>query len=185
MKTSFQSGFGENQVNGRVTGLHCTWLVLRTRASFDDVDGLLTLRVDPLEERRSTLRAWPNRYLLIWECGCFVIERSYGVWLVSTMRCQNLVPMASFWGSRLSALMCLDSLRLPSCTRNPHSRRSQAQQATEVVGQEFLDQISRRGICLSFLDSNRLLVLRGMQIPYSAAVDLVAGLGYHRWYQRI
>ncbi|KAI5666850.1 hypothetical protein M9H77_16703 [Catharanthus roseus] len=29
----------------------------------DDVDGLLTLRVDPLEEGRSTWRAWPNRYL--------------------------------------------------------------------------------------------------------------------------
>ncbi|KAI5675653.1 hypothetical protein M9H77_06603 [Catharanthus roseus] len=27
------------------------------------------------------------------------------------------------------------------------------------------------------------LVLRGTQIPYSAAVDLVAGLGYHKWYQ--
>ncbi|KAI5667377.1 hypothetical protein M9H77_17230 [Catharanthus roseus] len=56
--------FGENQVNGRVSGLHCTWLVPCTRASSDDVDGFLTLRVDPLEEGRSTLRAWPIRYLL-------------------------------------------------------------------------------------------------------------------------
>ncbi|KAI5676464.1 hypothetical protein M9H77_07414 [Catharanthus roseus] len=31
------------------------------RASSDDVDGFLTLRVDPLEDGRSTLRAWPNR----------------------------------------------------------------------------------------------------------------------------
>ncbi|KAI5658500.1 hypothetical protein M9H77_27293 [Catharanthus roseus] len=53
--------FGENQVKGRVSGLHCTWLVPRTRASSDDVDEFLTLRVDPLEEGRSTLRAWPNR----------------------------------------------------------------------------------------------------------------------------
>ncbi|KAI5682679.1 hypothetical protein M9H77_03907 [Catharanthus roseus] len=51
--------FGENQVNGRVSGLHCTWLVSRTRASSDDVDEFLTLKVDPLEEGRSTLRACP------------------------------------------------------------------------------------------------------------------------------
>ncbi|KAI5662662.1 hypothetical protein M9H77_21985 [Catharanthus roseus] len=31
------------------------------RASSDDVDGFLTLRVDPLEERRSTWRMWHNR----------------------------------------------------------------------------------------------------------------------------
>ncbi|KAI5650455.1 hypothetical protein M9H77_36460 [Catharanthus roseus] len=30
-------------------------------------------------------------------CGCLVIESSYGVWLVLTTRCQNLVPMTSFW----------------------------------------------------------------------------------------
>ncbi|KAI5666896.1 hypothetical protein M9H77_16749 [Catharanthus roseus] len=52
--------FGENQVNGRVSGLHCTWLVSRTRVSSDEVDGFLTLRVDPLKEARSTLRAWPK-----------------------------------------------------------------------------------------------------------------------------
>ncbi|KAI5652389.1 hypothetical protein M9H77_29576 [Catharanthus roseus] len=39
------------------------WLVSRTRASSDDVDGFFTLRVDPLEEGRSTWRAWPNWYL--------------------------------------------------------------------------------------------------------------------------
>ncbi|KAI5675247.1 hypothetical protein M9H77_06197 [Catharanthus roseus] len=63
MKTSFRPWlkFGESQVNGRVSRLHCTWLVPRTRASFDDVDGFLTLMVDLLEEACSTLRAWPNR----------------------------------------------------------------------------------------------------------------------------
>ncbi|KAI5683009.1 hypothetical protein M9H77_04237 [Catharanthus roseus] len=55
--------FGENQVNGCVSGLYCTWLVPRTRVSYDDVDGFSTLRVDPLEEGRSIWRAWPNRYL--------------------------------------------------------------------------------------------------------------------------
>ncbi|KAI5657726.1 hypothetical protein M9H77_26519 [Catharanthus roseus] len=48
-------------LNGHVSGLRCTWLVSRTRAFSDDVDGFFTLRVDPLEEGRSTLRAWPNR----------------------------------------------------------------------------------------------------------------------------
>ncbi|KAI5669248.1 hypothetical protein M9H77_19101 [Catharanthus roseus] len=32
-----------------------------TRPSSDNVDGLLTFRVDPLEEGRSTWRMWPNR----------------------------------------------------------------------------------------------------------------------------
>ncbi|KAI5653144.1 hypothetical protein M9H77_30331 [Catharanthus roseus] len=57
--------FVKNQVNVRISGLHCTWLVPRTRASSDDVNGFLTLRVNPLEEGCSTLRAWPNR--LAWD----------------------------------------------------------------------------------------------------------------------
>ncbi|KAI5677494.1 hypothetical protein M9H77_08444 [Catharanthus roseus] len=62
MKTSFRPGlkFVENQVSGRVSGLHCTWLVPCTRAFSDDVDGFLTLRVDPLEEGRRPRRVWPN-----------------------------------------------------------------------------------------------------------------------------
>ncbi|KAI5664180.1 hypothetical protein M9H77_23503 [Catharanthus roseus] len=104
MKTSFRPGlkFVENQVNGHVSGLHCTWLVPHTRASSDDVDWFLTLRVDPLEERRSTLRAWPNRYL-----------RGHRIMLCGVE----------------AALMCLNSLRLPSCARNPHikSGRSETQ----------------------------------------------------------
>ncbi|KAI5677119.1 hypothetical protein M9H77_08069 [Catharanthus roseus] len=66
--------------------------------------------VDPLKEGRSTWRTWPNRYLCrhrIMLCGrtpvltsdmgvqLFVIERSYGVWLVLTTRWRNLVPMTS------------------------------------------------------------------------------------------
>ncbi|KAI5659748.1 hypothetical protein M9H77_28541 [Catharanthus roseus] len=98
----------------------------------------------------------------------FIIERSYSVWLVLTMRCRNLVPMASFWGSGLcpwspigieAALMYLDSLKLPSCARNPHVGSSisfvkiikeMAKQATEVLGQEFLDQISPEGHIFMF-----------------------------------
>ncbi|KAI5677340.1 hypothetical protein M9H77_08290 [Catharanthus roseus] len=36
---------------------------------------------------------WP----MIWQSGCYRIERSYGVWLILTTRCQNLVPMTSLW----------------------------------------------------------------------------------------
>ncbi|KAI5667971.1 hypothetical protein M9H77_17824 [Catharanthus roseus] len=39
---------------GSVSGLHCTWLVPRTRGSSDDADRIFTMRVDPLEEGRST-----------------------------------------------------------------------------------------------------------------------------------
>ncbi|KAI5658180.1 hypothetical protein M9H77_26973 [Catharanthus roseus] len=91
-----------------------------------------------------------------------------------------------------AALMCLDSLRLPSCARNPHisSGRSGAQQATEVLDQEFWIKSPPGGICLCFIFP-RLepfvkvvfhcgaykLVPRGTQMLYSATVDLVAGLG--------
>ncbi|KAI5681104.1 hypothetical protein M9H77_02331 [Catharanthus roseus] len=59
------------------------------------------------------------------------------------------------------------------------SERSGAQQATEILGQEFLDQISPEGhisCVLSALVASGLLP-RGTQIPYSAVVDLVVGLG--------
>ncbi|KAI5653255.1 hypothetical protein M9H77_30442 [Catharanthus roseus] len=46
------------------------------RASSDDVDGLLTLRVDPLEEGRSTLRAWPNRAVI---CNRSLVWCSAGI----------------------------------------------------------------------------------------------------------
>ncbi|KAI5652882.1 hypothetical protein M9H77_30069 [Catharanthus roseus] len=81
----------------------------------------------------------------------------------------------SFKIGHRAALMCLDSLRLPSCARNPHIslERSGVLQATEVLGQEFLDQTSPKGHrCGTYK-----LVPRGTQMPYSAAVNLVAGLG--------
>ncbi|KAI5653571.1 hypothetical protein M9H77_30758 [Catharanthus roseus] len=73
------------------------------------------------------------------------------------------------------ALMCLDSLRLPSCARNPHLGTVRGPRATEVLGQEFLDQISPEGVL--FYCGAYNLVQRGTQMSYSAAVDLVAGLG--------
>ncbi|KAI5654238.1 hypothetical protein M9H77_31425 [Catharanthus roseus] len=54
-----------------------------------------------------------------------------------------------------------------------------AQQATEVLGQEFLDQISPEGhmFMVMFHCGAYKLVPRGTQMPYSASVDLVARLG--------
>ncbi|KAI5654004.1 hypothetical protein M9H77_31191 [Catharanthus roseus] len=96
------------------------------RASSDDVDRFFTLRVDLPEEGRSTWRVWLNRYLrghrimlcdrsaALWrarrslkpsDMGRVVvmeIEHSYGVWLVLTTRCRNLVPMTSLWDPTLS-----------------------------------------------------------------------------------
>ncbi|KAI5682846.1 hypothetical protein M9H77_04074 [Catharanthus roseus] len=77
------------------------------------------------------------------------------------------------------ALMCLDSLRLSNCAPNPYisSGWLGSQQATKVLGQEFLEQISPEGHMVVFYCGTYDLVPRGIQIPYSAAVDLVVGLG--------
>ncbi|KAI5681608.1 hypothetical protein M9H77_02836 [Catharanthus roseus] len=149
MKRSFRPGlkFVENQVNGCVSRLHCTWLVPRTKASSNDVDGFLTLRVDPLEDGRSTLRAWPNRYLRghrIMLCGgtvayAVVCNRALVRYLAGIdYEVPELSSDGLVLGSRLcpwsptvalhvllnlgveAALMCLDLLKLPSCARNPH-----------------------------------------------------------------
>ncbi|KAI5677386.1 hypothetical protein M9H77_08336 [Catharanthus roseus] len=57
----------------------------------------------------------------------FVMERSYVVWLVFHYEMPELGSNSLVLGIRTlsvephcSALMCLDSLRLPSCARNPH-----------------------------------------------------------------
>ncbi|KAI5666584.1 hypothetical protein M9H77_16437 [Catharanthus roseus] len=118
--------------------LHYMWLVSRTRASSDDVDGFLTLRVDPLEEGCSTLRAWPNRYL-----------RGHRIILYGGTDGQRYNKPQKFWvwsfGLSLSGRKCVSTLH--SCTR---------------------------AVCKVFLS---FLMPRGTQIPYSAAVNLVAGLG--------
>ncbi|KAI5673251.1 hypothetical protein M9H77_13615 [Catharanthus roseus] len=64
MKTSFRPGlkFGENQVNGRASGMHCTWLVPRTRASSDDVDWFLTLR-----GVAQLVFTWTSHHALRWD----------------------------------------------------------------------------------------------------------------------
>ncbi|KAI5669316.1 hypothetical protein M9H77_19169 [Catharanthus roseus] len=122
MKTSFRPGlkFVENQVKGRVSGLHRTWLVPGTRASFDDVDGFLTLRVDPLEEGRGPWMVWPNQ---------------------------------STWTPH-------HALRLARNGQGPSK-------PLKVV----------------YYCETYNLVPRGMQMLYSAVVDLVAGLGASQTYK--
>ncbi|KAI5669245.1 hypothetical protein M9H77_19098 [Catharanthus roseus] len=162
----------KNSVVHSVTGLHCTWLVPCTRASSNDVDGLLTLRVDLLEEGRSTWRVWPNWYLsghCIMLCSgtttlgrarrglklrlCLAgidyetPERDSDDLVLGSGPCPWSLTVALHVSLNLgveAVVMCLHSLRLPSCSRNPHINLgwSWAQQAAEVLGREFLDQIS-------------------------------------------
>ncbi|KAI5658975.1 hypothetical protein M9H77_27768 [Catharanthus roseus] len=89
-----------------------------------------------------------------------------------------------------AALMCLDSLKLPSCAQTPHvgSNISGVKATKEkcflitlhelflrnciIVLKKSLKYTYRRGL----IEHSRSLS-RGTQIPYSVAVDLVAGLG--------
>ncbi|KAI5666637.1 hypothetical protein M9H77_16490 [Catharanthus roseus] len=119
MKTSFRPRlkFGENQVNGRVSGLHCLRLVPRTRASFDDVDGFLTLR-----GVARSLFTWTSHHALRWDSR--LVESQEGLETEVGPRADLI---SSGW--------------------------SRAQQATEVVGQKFLDQISPEGHMFMFYPS--------------------------------
>ncbi|KAI5654808.1 hypothetical protein M9H77_31995 [Catharanthus roseus] len=115
---------------GSVRGLHCTWLVPRTRASSDGVDD-------------SDSRKWIHLKRGVDREGCGPIGlRGHRIMLCCVVRLPS-EDIACFlhWGVE-AVLMCLDSLRLPSCARTL--------------------------FCL---------VPRGTYIPYSATVNLVAGLG--------
>ncbi|KAI5681334.1 hypothetical protein M9H77_02561 [Catharanthus roseus] len=116
--------FGGNQVNGRVSGLHCTWLVPRTRASSDDVDG----GAKYLEGVAQSVFTWTSHHVLRWDGR--LVESQEG--------------LETEVGPRTDLIS---------------SERSGAQQATEVLGQEFFwIKSPQKGICLCFifLDSNRL-----------------------------
>ncbi|KAI5666794.1 hypothetical protein M9H77_16647 [Catharanthus roseus] len=94
----------------------------------------------------------------------FVIECSYSVRLVLTTRCRNLVPMALFWGFGLcpwSPTVALHILLNSGCRSCGHILTQDGQRYNKPLN----------------------LVSRGTQISYSTAVNLVAELGYHRWYQ--
>ncbi|KAI5654003.1 hypothetical protein M9H77_31190 [Catharanthus roseus] len=93
-----------------VSGLQCTWLVCRTRTSSNDVDNFFTLRMDPLEEGRSTWRVCPNRYL-----------RGHRIMLCGLCPWSPTVALHVLLNSGVeAALICLDSLRFPRCARAPH-----------------------------------------------------------------
>ncbi|KAI5663870.1 hypothetical protein M9H77_23193 [Catharanthus roseus] len=101
----------------------------------------------------------------------FVIERSYGVWLVLTTRCRNLVPMDSFWGSGLCPWSPIVALHV-----NLNSgRRSCADRSRSHFSIScFLLKLTQDG---QRYNKPLNLVPRGTQISYSATVDLVAELG--------
>ncbi|KAI5654449.1 hypothetical protein M9H77_31636 [Catharanthus roseus] len=107
----------------RTAKIHRTW------ASSDDVDGFLTLRVHPLEEGHSTLRACPiGIYVDIASCsmpelGSDDLVMGSGLCLWSpTVALHVLLNLGVE-----AVLMCFDSLRLPSCARNPYAGRSEIQ----------------------------------------------------------
>ncbi|KAI5667935.1 hypothetical protein M9H77_17788 [Catharanthus roseus] len=55
--------FGENQVNGHVSGLHCTWLVPYTSASSDGVGGGVLY----LEGVTQSVFTWTSHHALQWD----------------------------------------------------------------------------------------------------------------------
>ncbi|KAI5656858.1 hypothetical protein M9H77_25651 [Catharanthus roseus] len=83
-------------VFGSVRGLHCTWLVPRTRASSNGLD--VSDSGEWIHLKRGLYRG---------VCG------PIGLCGHRIMLCGGVLPPKA-------ALMCLDSLRLPSCARNPH-----------------------------------------------------------------
>ncbi|KAI5673764.1 hypothetical protein M9H77_14128 [Catharanthus roseus] len=130
-------------------GLHCTWLVSRTRASSDSVDGFRLGRVDLLQEGRRTMKGLAQSiYMDTASCsalGSAALKRNcYGnralVWCLAGIDCDmselgsdDLVLGSGLcpWSHTIAlhvllnlgvkaVLMCLDSLRLPSCARTPH-----------------------------------------------------------------
>ncbi|KAI5680188.1 hypothetical protein M9H77_01415 [Catharanthus roseus] len=80
----------------------------------------------------------------------FVIDRSYVFWLVFDYEMPELSSDGLVLGIRTlsvephSALMCLDSLRLPSCARNPHKEITTAH--THVDSLSVRISLERSGV---------------------------------------
>ncbi|KAI5661821.1 hypothetical protein M9H77_21144 [Catharanthus roseus] len=171
----------------------CTWLVSRTRASSDGVDNLdsrewihLKRGIDCGGYDPISLRG--HRIML---CGGVrpPSEESGGTrhrdaglvsddLVLGSEPCplSPIVALHVFLHSGVeAALMCLYSLRLPSCARNPYSGSS-----TSIVKIKVFLRILHKMVSVASGLGSRFfcsLVPRGTQIPYSAAIDLVAGLG--------
>ncbi|KAI5667816.1 hypothetical protein M9H77_17669 [Catharanthus roseus] len=109
------------------------WLVPHTRASSDGVDVLDS------EEGIHLKRGVDHR-------GCGPI----GLCGYCIMLCDGVRPPSGEserarnqgWSQGRPVAMCLDSLRLPSCARNPHVK---TQYAAEVLGLEFWIYFSLEG----------------------------------------
>ncbi|KAI5657415.1 hypothetical protein M9H77_26208 [Catharanthus roseus] len=137
-KSGYSSGY--DHVFGSVKILHCTCLVLCTRASSDDVDGFRLGKVDPLEEGRNIVEGLAQSvYMDIASCSavgqppyCSCYENQVLVWCLAGIDCEMpklssddlVIPTVALHALLNSgieaALMYLDSLRLPNCDRNPH-----------------------------------------------------------------
>ncbi|KAI5682477.1 hypothetical protein M9H77_03705 [Catharanthus roseus] len=147
MKNAFRPGYssGYDHVFGCIRELHCTWLVPHTRASSDGID--VSDSGEWIYLKRGVDRGGCGPISLrgqhIMLCGGVgrLVESQEGLEtkvipradLVAVPRiCSLFLPMiwrVRLFGNRLliwclagveAALMCLDSLRLPSFARNPH-----------------------------------------------------------------
>ncbi|KAI5667033.1 hypothetical protein M9H77_16886 [Catharanthus roseus] len=117
-------------------------------------------RVDPLEEGRRLRRVWPNR----------------STWTPHhTLRDMGVRLFVMEFVRRLAGI----DYEMPELGSDDliSSGRLGAQKATEGLGREFFDQISQEGHMIVFHCGTYKFVSRGKQMPYSAAVDLVAELG--------
>ncbi|KAI5661693.1 hypothetical protein M9H77_21016 [Catharanthus roseus] len=144
-----------DHVSGSVRGLHRTRLVLRTRASSDDVDvsnsgEWFHLKRGVVQQRCGLIGLCGHRIMLCDRVGCLVecqegLETKVGPMADLCLAGINYeMPKPDsddlVLGSKLcswnptvvlhvflnlgikATLMCLDSLRLSSCARNPHTR---------------------------------------------------------------
>ncbi|KAI5663773.1 hypothetical protein M9H77_23096 [Catharanthus roseus] len=128
-----------DNVFGSVRGSHCTQLVPHTRASSDYVD-------------ISDLGEWIHLKtdIVLWR----MLELDSDDLVLGSRLCpwNPTVALHVFLNLGVKVVLtCLDSLRLPSCARNPYG--------------------------CAFIFGTYSLVPRGTQIRYSVAVDLETGLG--------
>ncbi|KAI5669250.1 hypothetical protein M9H77_19103 [Catharanthus roseus] len=137
---------GYDHVNGRVTGLHSTWLVPCTRASSNDVDGLLTLRVDPLEEGRTIFQKLHHH------CFKEITTVHTHVDLLGVRA--HIFPFHNFFFKS-----CVFSALVVSSLLKFSTAYFVYILVSVVLGLRFIGTYN--------------LVPRGTQVPYSASVDLV------------
>ncbi|KAI5675473.1 hypothetical protein M9H77_06423 [Catharanthus roseus] len=168
-----ETGFGCTQVTVLVMilclkaleELHCTWLVPRTRASSDG-RGLIGVRGHRIMLCGGTAALWRARRGLKLK---LMLEFDSDYLVMGSGPCPSNPTVAlcvSLHSGVEVALMYLDSLRIPSCARNPLF-------SAAYFMYIFLSVAPRLGSHFRTYS----LVPRCTQIPYSVVVDLVVGLG--------